>query len=122
VYQSAHRARKIDDERCFRLEGFHHINQVLAAFRSFLCRQIDRRQEQSVEARLMIKSDGSINVNFISFVVIVRASRLVKAKNYKNGQRKSSFGLSEPALKQATTTIIDIRLSRHGETSLKLLI
>lgn len=121
MYQSAHRARKIDDERCFRLEGFHHINQVLAAFRSFLCRQIDRRQEQSVEARLMIKFDGSINVNFISFVVIVRASRLVRAKNYKNGQRKSSFGLSEPASKQATTTLTDIRISRHSETSLELL-
>jgi hypothetical protein len=97
VYQSAHRARKSMIRRCFRLVGFHHINQVLAAFRSFWCRDVDRRQEQSVEARLMIRSDGSGNRNFVSFVVIVRASRLVKAeKNYKNPQRKSSFGLSEP--------------------------
>lgn len=62
-------------------------------------------------------------MNFVSFVVIVRASRLVKAKNYKNPQRNSLSDDPEPGLHrlQATTTLTDIQLSRHSETSLKFL-
>lgn len=59
---------RIDDQRCFRLASFqsyqsgtHRVPLLLVP------RDVDRRQEQSVEARLMIKVDESINKKLYFF-------------------------------------------------------